>query len=436
MFSSRLVARTKKGTWYFVRRVPREYAHLDPRKIIEQAIGIRIADDPRGVRARRVAEALDQALERYWQSLATGGQNQAIAEYHAACQAAIRLHISPPLDPSQRTIEELLARIEILERDKRAANDRAASQAILDAVPMPVLSFRQCAEQYIEAHKADWSNEKHARQWPSSLEQYAYPILGNLAVAQLVGRYGTQKVKEVLNPIWYTKTTTAARVRGRIEKVIDWAKAQGFRDGDNPARWAGHLDALYPTKEKVAPTKHHAAMPYREIPEFMRKLRAIDGIAARAMEFMILTAARSNEVLQAKWLEIDREGRMWVVPKERMKMRKPHRQPLCATAMAILDGLPRNGDLIFPSEKRGKPLGHKTMQRLLQRLQIEAVPHGFRSTFRDWGGEEGDYPNELLELAIAHAVGDKVEGAYRRGNMLAKRHQLMSDWEAYCNGRR
>jgi len=267
------------------------------------------------------------------------------------------------------------------------------------------------------------------------LQQYAYRIIGNMPVAQLSGRSGTQKIKEVLDPIWYTKPTTASRVRGRIEKVLDWAKAQGYREGDNPARWKGHLDSVYPTKEKLAPVKHHAALPYRQIPEFMRKLRAIDGIAARAMEFAILTAARSGEVLAANWQEIDKEGRMWIVPKGRMKMRRPHRQPLCDRAMAILDKLPRDGDLIFPGEKKGKPLDHKAMRRVLERIGItndEAVPHGFRSTFRDWGAELGDYPNELLELAIAHAVSDKVEAAYRRGEMLDKRHRLMGDWEAFC----
>jgi integrase len=251
------------------------------------------------------------------------------------------------------------------------------------------------------------------------LERYVYPIIGNMPVAQLSGRSGTAKIKEVLDPIWYVKATTASRVRGRIEKVLDWATVQGFRDGDNPARWKGHLAS------------------YQRIPEFMRKLRATDGIAARAMEFMILTAARTSEVLSAKWSEVDRPGKMWIVPKERMKMRRPHRQPLSSSAMAILDKLPKDSELIFPNGNKGAPLTSKATQRLLRRLGItndEAVPHGFRSSFRDWGAELGDYPNELLELAIAHAVGDKVEAAYRRGEMLAKRHKLMSDWEAYCNG--
>jgi integrase len=440
------VKRKKVGIWYFVRRVPQQYQRFDKRTIIQQSTGIRISDDPRGIRAGHVADGMDAALESYWQSLAVEGPSKALAEYQAACKAAVKLGVSPPLqDKNERPTSDLLDRIEMLLRG-RIAEDSNNVAALLDDAPMPSLTFRQCAEQYIESHKAGWSNEKHAKQWPATLQQYAYPVIGNMPVAQLSGRSGTQKIKEVLDPVWYTRPETASRVRGRIEKVLDWAKVHGYRDGDNPARWKGHLDSAYPTKEKLAPVKHHAALPYRQIPEFMRKLGAIDGIAALAMEFMILTAARSSEVLKAKWSEIDKEGRMWIVPPERMKMRREHRQPLCARAMAILDKLPRNSEFIFPGEKsefifpgekKGKPLSHKALDRVLKRIGItndEAVPHGFRSTFRDWGGEEGDYPGDLLELAIAHVVSDKVEASYRRGHMLAKRHKLMADWEAYCNG--
>ena len=326
-------------------------------------------------------------------------------------------------------------RIERLERGKISRGQEASVAALLDAAPIPELTFRQCAEQYIDLHKAGWSNAKHAKQWPTSLEQYVYPLIGNMPVAQLSGRPGTQKIKQVLDPIWYTKTTTASRVRGRIEKVLDWAKAQGFRDGENPARWEGHLAAVYPTKEKVAPVKHHSAMPFRDVPAFMGKLREQEGIAARAMEFAILTASRASEVLLAKRSEIDRAGRMWIVPKERMKARREHRVPLCDSALKIVNALPKDGDYLFPGHKAGKPLDHKTLLRVLEVVGADtATAHGFRSSFRDWGAELGDYPNELLELAIAHAVGDRVEAAYRRGNMLAKRHQLMRDWEAYCGG--
>jgi integrase len=415
--------------------VPLQFAHLDRRTIVRQTTGVRIAADPHAFKARPIAERMDSALESYWADLAgSGARRRAMADYQAAMHAATKLGVSPPLpQQGQRTVEELLRRIEMLERGK-IAEDRNNVAALLDAAPVPELTFRECAEKFVESHKAGWSNAKHAAQWSNTLRDYAYPIIGNLPVAQLAGRLGTQKIKEILDPIWYTKTTTATRVRGRIEKVLDWAAVQHYREGDNPARWKNHLDSIYPTKERLDPVEHHAALPYRQIPEFMRKLRAIDGIAARAMEFMILTAARSSEVLKARWSEIDTEARMWIVPKGRMKMRRPHRQPLCARATAILAKLPKDSEFIFPGEKKGNPLDHKAMQRVLERMSVaDATPHGFRSAFNDWGAELGDYPQELLALALAHTVNDKVEAAYRRGEMLAKRHALMRDWERFCN---
>ncbi|HEY1748397.1 MAG TPA: site-specific integrase [Xanthobacteraceae bacterium] len=432
MVLSRLVKRKNVGVWYFVRRVPQEYQALDKRTTVQQSTGVAIRADPHGTAARRVAERMDAALESYWRGLAGDNVAKAMAEYQAACIAATKLGVTPPL-PQQgmRSVEELLARIERLEHGK-TAEDRASVAALLDAAPIPDLTFRQCAEQYIAAHKAAWSSAKHTAQWPATLAQYVYPFIGEMPVAQLSGRVGTQKVKQVLDPIWYTKPTTAMRVRGRIEKVLDWAKVQGYREGDNPARWRGHLDTVYPTKEKLAPVKHHTALPYRDVPAFMRKLRLTEGNAARALEFTILTAARSAEVLYARWSEIDKEARMWTVPRERMKMRRPHRQPLSDRAMAILGTLPKDTEFIFGGERKGKPVDHKALQRVLERMGVEATPHGFRSAFRDWGAEVGDYPNELLELALAHAVGDKVEAAYRRGDMLEKRAKLMADWAKFC----
>jgi integrase len=434
----RLFKNRRKGTWYFVRRVPLQYQHLDPRGMIRRTTGVRIGADPHGVAARRVAESFDAAEESRWAGLAGDATAKTMAEYQAACEAAKKLGVSAPL-PQQatRTIEELLDRIEQLERGK-VAEDKAGVAALLDAAPIPDLTFRQCAEQYITSHTAGWSNAKHAAQWPTTLEQYVYPAIGALPVAQLSGRAGTQKIKALLDPIWYTKTTTASRVRGRIEKVLDWAKAQGFRDGETPARWVGHLDSIYPTKEKVAPVKHHAAMPFRDVPAFMDKLREQEGIAARALEFTILTAGRTSEILEAKRSEIDRAARMWIVPKERMKTRRrEHRVPLCDSALKIIDGLPQQGEYLFPGHKAGRPLDHKTLLRVLETTGVsdDATAHGFRSTFDDWASEVGDYPNEMIKLAIAHAIGDKAEAAYRRGSMLQKRHALMADWEAYCNGK-
>jgi integrase len=355
------------------------------------------------------------------------------AEYEKARAAAKRLGVSPPGDSRDRMIAELLQRIELLQQRDRI-KQRDVVQALLDQAPAPEMTFRRCAEQYIDAHKAGWSNAKHGAQWSSTLTSYAYPIIGDVPVSQLIGKHGTHLVCQVLDPIWRQKPTTASRVRGRIEKVLSWAKAKGYRDGDNPARWDDHLAAVYPTKEKVAPTKHMTAMPYRDVPAFMGELRKQEGIGARALEFTILTAARAAEVLQARRSEIEREARMWIVPPERMKMRREHRVPLSESALAIIDALPRDSDYLFPGFRRGKPLDHKTLLRVLEIMGVTATAHGFRSSFRDWAAEEGDYANEMLELALAHAVGDKVEAAYRRGNMLAKRHRLMADWEAYCYG--
>jgi integrase len=430
----RLYKNTHKSTWYYVRRVPLQYQRLDPRGTIRRTTGVRIGNDPHGVAARRVAEGFDAAEESHWAGLSGDSTAKPMAEYQAACEAAKKLGVSPPLpEQATRTIAELLDRIERLERGK-VAEDRASVAALLDAAPIPSLTFRQCAEQYIASHTAGWSNAKHAAQWPSSLAQYVYPFIGDLSVAQLSDRPGTQKIKAVLDPIWYTKTATASRVRGRIEKVLDWAKAQGYRDGENPARWTGHLDSIYPTKEKVAPVKHHVAMPYRAIPDFMGKLRRQDGVGARALEFVILMAARASEVLYAKRSEIDRAARMWIVPAERMKMRREHRQPLSDRAIAILDALPQDSEYLFPGFRKGKTLDDKALPRVLETMGSAVTVHGFRSAFRDWGAEEGNYPNELLELALAHAIGDRVEAAYRRGAMLSKRHELMRDWERYCNG--
>lgn len=345
--------------------------------------------------------------------------------------------MSAPIDDAtKRTIAELLDRIEKLSGNR--AEDRASVLAVYDAAPKPDITFRQCAERYIEAHRPSWKNPKHAAQWPATLEAYAYPVFGNVPVKKIgANGDGIDLIMKALQPIWYSKTETAARLRGRIESILDWAKARGYRDGENPARWKGHLDKLLPPKGKVAPVKHHAALPYSDLPDFMTKLRAIEGNAARALEFTILTAARTSEVLEAKRSEIDLQSRMWIVPPERMKSRREHRVPLSDAAIAIIRSLPQDGDYIFAGRKKGRPLSNMALLKVLERMGLrdQAVTHGFRSAFRDWGSEVGDYPNELLELAIAHAISDRVEAAYRRGDMLAKRHKLMADWQRFCDGK-
>ena len=427
----------RAGFWRFVRRVPQEYATLDPRIMVQESTHIRVADDPKKIRARPIANDKNAALERYWRDLIDGDQAQAVHDYEAARKAARKLGLSAPIDDAtKRTIAELLDRIEKLSGNR--AEDRASVLAVYDAAPKPDITFRQCAERYIEAHRPSWKNPKHAAQWPATLEAYAYPVFGNVPVKKIgANGDGIDLIMKALQPIWYSKTETAARLRGRIELILDWAKARGYRDGENPARWKGHLDKLLPPKGKVAPVKHHAALPYSDLPDFMTKLRAIEGNAARALEFTILTAARTSEVLEAKRSEIDLQSRMWIVPPERMKSRREHRVPLSDAAIAIIRSLPQDGDYIFAGRKKGRPLSNMALLKVLERMGLrdQAVTHGFRSAFRDWGSEVGDYPNELLELAIAHAISDRVEAAYRRGDMLAKRHKLMADWQRFCDGK-
>jgi integrase len=425
---------TRRGSfWRFCRRVPDEYAALDPRGIVQESTKVRIVDDPRGIRARDVARRINEALEAYWRDLANAGTVQALADYHAATKAAKRMQISAPDSSAQRTIAELLARIERLEKGNRI-DDRPSVLAVYDLVSKPGTTFRECAEAYIEAHKKSWTGSRHLDQWQRSLAQYVYPVLADVPVAEINGNgTGTEMIMRVIEPLWATKTATASQVRGRIENILDWATARGFREGANPARWRGHLDKLLPAKGKVSPVKHHAALPYAEVPDFMKKLRAIDGTAARAMEFAILTAVRISEALGAQRSEIDRKARLWIIPASRMKTRKEHRVPLSAAALAIIDA--SQGDYLFP-RPNGQPLSYEAVRALFKRLGIsgEITRHGFRSSFRDWGAEVRNYPNELLEMALAHTVADKVEAAYRRGDMLAKRHNLMSDWASYCEG--
>lgn len=424
----------RDGYWRFVRRVPKEFTHLDKRGIVQQSTKIRIADDPRAIRASKVAEQLNASLESYWHSLAHGETATAIQEYEASRNAARKLGISPPIDdPAKRTIHALLDRIEKL--TGQHVDDRAAVLAVYDAVPKPAITFRECAEDFIKSHRPAWKNPKHAAQWDSTLAEYAYPTLGSLPISQITDTHGTDLMLKVLPPIWHSKTETASRLRGRIEQILDWAKVRGYRSGENPARWKGHLDKLLPAKGKIAPIKHHAALPYPDVPAFIKKLRKQPGIAARALEFTILTAARTSEVIGAKRDEIDKKARMWTVPASRMKGKREHRVPLSDTAMAIIKGLPDDGEYLFPGRKPGKPMSNMAMLNLLERMGMreKAVTHGFRSAFRDWGSEVGNYPNELLEMAIAHVVSDKVEAAYRRGDLLKKRHQLMAEWDAFCS---
>jgi integrase len=307
---------------------------------------------------------------------------------------------------------------------KRAA--KAAKQ--LEAAR--ALSFKAAAGKCIAAHKAGWKSVKHAGQWTATLETYVYPIFGDLPV----GAIDTALVTRAIEPLWSTKPETAGRVRGRIEAVLDWARARGYRSGENPARWRGHLDQLLPKRAKVRRVEHHAALPYAEIGAFMAKLRAAEGISARALEFAILTAGRTGEVIGARWDEVNLDEKLWTIPADRMKAGKEHRVPLSAPAVALLRQLAEasTGDFVFPGGRRGKALSNMAMLQTLRRMgRGDLTAHGFRSTFRDWAAELTNFPAELAEMALAHAVTDKVEAAYRRGDMFEKRRRLMDAWGSF-----
>lgn len=290
--------------------------------------------------------------------------------------------------------------------------------------------FREAADTFVSAMAPQFRNAKHIEQWRMTFKVYAAPLH-----AKPVDEITTEDILGVLRPIWQTKSETASRLRGRIERVLDAAKAQGHRSGANPAAWRGHLALLLPQRQKLQ-RGHHAAMPYTEVPAFIGQLQARDAIAARALEFVILTAARSGEALGATWNEIDMLKKVWTVPAVRMKAGREHRVPLSPRAMTILEQFAEFGsepeDHIFPSTKRGRPLSGMAMDMLLRRLNVDVTVHGFRSSFRDWCGEVSTYPREVAEAALAHVVGDATERAYRRGDALEKRRQLMEDWAVFC----
>jgi integrase len=288
-------------------------------------------------------------------------------------------------------------------------------------------TFDKTAEAYIAQHEASWKNAKHAAQWTATLQTYAYPVLGRMQVRDITAAH----VIKAIEPIWASKTETATRVRSRIELVLDYATARGLRQGPNPARWRGNLDAALPKASKLTKVEHHAAVPVVEAPAFMHSLRQQPGIGARALEFVILTAARSGEVRGVTWTEIDLQSGLWTVPAARMKGGREHRVPLSRAALALLRVMgPREaGDVIFPGLKGS--LSDMSLTAVLRRMKVQATVHGFRSTFRDWVSECTHFPGEVAEMALAHAVGDKVEAAYRRGDLLARRTQLMQEWGHY-----
>lgn len=310
---------------------------------------------------------------------------------------------------------------------------RRAGRADAKLAAAKAVTFSQCVERYLAAHKAGWRNEKHARQWKATIDTYVVPVFGETAVAAV----DTALVMKVLDPIWALKPETASRVRGRIEAVLDWATARGYRTGENPTRWRGHLSALLPPKTKVRPVKHHPAMPYAQMPDFMAQLREQEGVGALALTFTILTAARTGELTCARWEEIDLAAAVWTVPAARIKAGKEHRVPLSDAALEVVERMQavRCSEYVFPGGKEGRPLSNNALLALLERMGLGGVTvHGFRSSFRDWAAEQTAFPREVAEAALAHAIGDKVEAAYRRGDVFEKRRQLMAAWAGYCAG--
>jgi integrase len=309
-----------------------------------------------------------------------------------------------------------------------AAKKAAAQQAVVRAT-----TFRQVADAYIAAHEGSWRNAKHRQQWGNTLSTYAHPTMGDTPVADV----DTSLVMAVLEPIWREKPETASRLRGRIEVILDYAKARDWRTGENPARWRGHVGNMLPNRNKVARVAHHPALDWRDIGAFVITLRAQDGLSARALELTILTAARTSEVLNARWPEIDLDRAVWVVPADRMKAGREHRVPLSPAAAALLQVLIplRNedrGDWVFPGGRVNRPLSNMSMLMLLRRMNRgDLTAHGFRSTFRDWAAETGQ-PADIAESALAHTLGNKVAAAYQRGDLLERRRKLMTAWAEFC----
>lgn len=322
----------------------------------------------------------------------------------------------------------------LIKAGKDPREERRNAESALLAQRATDITFEAFARQYLDENEAGWGS-KSRKQWQSTLEKHVFPKIGDLFVRHV----DTPQVLEVLKPIWYTITETATRVRGRMEKILAAATVQKLRTGPNPAVWRNHLDQILPAPESIMEEEHFPALPYSKLHWFMQALRTREGQGARCLEFLILTATRSNEARGAAWQEIKLQERLWVIPKERMgKSKKEHRIPLSDAAIALLKALPRIAgcDLVFPSPMKSARLSDATLGEVMARMGIdnkEAVPHGFRSTFKDWATELTEYPSEMSEIALAHQVGSKVEQAYRRGDMFAKRRRQMNDWAKFCD---
>lgn len=311
---------------------------------------------------------------------------------------------------------------------------RERSRAVQRATDANVVTFDTAAAAFIASNEAGWRNAKHGEQWKNTLATYASPVIGSLSVADIT----TAHVIRILSPIWTTKTETATRLRGRIEKILDWAKVHGYRSGDNPAAWRGHLSEALPAPSKVANAGHHAALPWQQVSAFMAQLQTMPGTASLAAQAIILAACRTSEVLNAIWSEFDLDAGLWTIPASRMKGNRAHTVPLGGQLLQILRDQVDEHDsspdaYVFPGIKPGRPLSNMSCLALLKRMNRgDLTMHGFRSTFRDWSAEATAHPRDVCEMALAHAIADKSEAAYRRGDLLEKRRLLMADWAAFC----
>lgn len=345
---------------------------------------------------------------------------------------------------SENQVSLAEARIRMQEARKILANKqdpleikkKAEAKARLEAAKN--ITFKECATAYIDAHKNGWRNDKTAQQWPRFFEKYVYTVIGHLPVDEI----DLNLVLRILEPIWTKKTETADRLRSRIERILDWAKVRGYREGENPARWRGHLSNLLANPSKIHKVKHHKAMPHIEVGNFMERLKQQPGMDARVLAFTILTAVRTNEATQAHWEEIDLEKKLWVLSAERTKTGKEHRVPLSDEAIRVLhhaahvaglDKTQKYSGWVFPSSKGHKAISNMAMLMLLRRMERKDITvHGFRSTFRDWTAERTNYPREVAEAALAHVVENKVEAAYLRSDLFDKRRKLMDAWARHC----
>lgn len=366
---------------------------------------------------------------RYCSPITKKPRHMGLGPLHSVSLAQAR-----ELAATQRRI--LLAGLDPIEVREAEIRRKAAEAA-------KAVTFAQCAAAYIESHRAGWRNDKHAEQWINTIETYANRVIGSLPVQDV----DTALVLKILEPIWSTKAETASRLRGRIENILDWAKVRGYRSGENPARWKGHLKQLLPALAKKDRVKHYAAMPFTQVGAFLVKLREMEGISERALEFTILTAARTIEAIAARPEEMDFATATWTIPASRMKAKKEHRVPLSPRAVQIAREMLALGQALepeqaadnrkpawlFPGTKRGKHISNMTMLGVLERLGADVTVHGFRSSFRDWAAERTNFPREVCEMALAHTIANAAEAAYRRGDLFEKRRRLMEAWADYVS---